>query len=199
MRILPVVSNRARICLSCREKTCCSYYTVTVTTYDMLRIARAMQLAPSDFLTCQKTTEHDKGGFLLQRDGDRHAMALLKRPASDETASPCVFLLRTNDQHGVCALGDLRPAQCRTFPTYLVNGVVAVVHTPGGCVRTWSYGDIDVDEERRDLLRACDEEAAHRELVEQWNARVQADGRERGFDEFCAFVINHVQEAEASI
>ena len=107
MRTLPVVSNRARICLSCREKTCCSYYTVTVTTHDLLRIARTMQLMPSEFLTYQRTSDDDKGGFLLQRGGARHAMALAKRPASDDTSSPCVFLLRTNDQHGLCSLGDL--------------------------------------------------------------------------------------------
>lgn len=199
MRTLPVVSNRARICLSCREKTCCAYYTVTVTTHDLLRIARTMQLIPSEFLTYQRTSDDDKGGFLLQRGGARHAMALAKRPASDETSSPCVFLLRTNDQHGLCSLGDLRPAQCRTFPTYLANGVVGVVHKPGGCVRTWSYGDIDVDDERRGLMRACDEDEAHHELVERWNARVQADGRERPFEEFCAFVINHFKEEEGSI
>src|SRR3954453_13480332 len=117
MRTLPVVSNRARICLSCRDKTCCSYYTVTLTAYDMLRIARAMQLATYDFLTYQRASADDHGGFLLQRVRARQARALAKRPASDETASPCVFLLRTNDQHGLCSLGDLRPAQCRTFPT----------------------------------------------------------------------------------
>jgi Fe-S-cluster containining protein len=171
MRTLPVVSNRARICLSCREKTCCSYYTVTVTAYDLLRIARAMQLAPADFLACQRAGDDDKGGFLLHR---------------------------TNDQHGVCALGDLRPAQCRTFPSYLANDAVGITHQPAGCVRTWSYGDIDIEQERRDLVRACDEDAAHAELVEQWNARVRSDGRERPFEEFYAFVINHVQELEGS-
>jgi Fe-S-cluster containining protein len=198
MRTLPVVSNRARICLSCREKTCCSYYTVTVTAYDLLRIARAMQLAPTDFLTCQRAGDDDQSGFLLHRDGVRYVMALLKRQLSDQTSSPCVFLLRTNDQHGVCALGDLRPAQCRTFPSYLANDSVGISHQPAGCVRTWSYGDIDVDEERRDLMRAGDEDAAHAELVEQWNARVRSDGRERPFEEFCAFVINHVRELEGS-
>ena len=197
MRTLPVVSNRARICLSCREKTCCSYYTVTVTTHDLLRIAKNMQLSPSDFLTCQRAADDDKGGFLLQRDGAKYAMALVKRQAPDDTASPCIFLLRTNDQHGVCGLGDLRPAQCRTFPTYLANGVVAVAHKPGGCVRTWTYGDIDLDQERRDLTRACAEEAAHCALVERWNERVRSDARERPFEEFCAFLINHVQEEVA--
>jgi Fe-S-cluster containining protein len=196
MRTLPVVSNRARICLSCREKTCCSYYTVTVTAYDLLRIARAMQLAPADFLTYQRAADGDRSGFLLQPDGVRQAMALLKKQGSDHASSPCVFLLRTNDQHGLCALGDLRPAQCRTFPSYLAKDSVAISHQPAGCVRTWSYGDVDVDEERRELMRACDEEAAHAELVEQWNARVRADGRERPFEEFCAFVINHVRELE---
>jgi Fe-S-cluster containining protein len=158
-----------------------------------------MQLTLSDFLTYQTVHDEEKGGFLLHPDGARHAMTLARRRVADETASPCVFLLRTNDQHAVCGLGDLRPAQCRTFPTYLADGFVAVVHKPAGCVRTWSYGDIDVEEERRELLHLQAEDTAHNALVEEWNRRVRSDGRERPFEEFCAFVINHSPEQEGSI
>jgi Fe-S-cluster containining protein len=198
MRTLPVVSNKQAICLSCREKQCCSYYTVAVTTHDLVRIARAMQLAPSDFLTCQKASDEGSGGFLLRPDGPKHTIALRKRRLSDETASPCIFLLRTNDQHGVCGLGDLRPALCHTFPTYLIEGFVAIAHNPPGCVRTWSYGDIDVEEQHRALTHAHGEEVAHEALVEQWNGQVRSDGRERPFEEFCAFLINHAEELEVS-
>lgn len=198
MRMLPVVSNRESICLSCREKRCCSYYTVTVTTHDMVRIASTMQLAPSDFLTYYTVAADEKGGFLLRPGGAKHALALVKRQLPDETASPCIFLLRTNDQHGVCALGELRPAQCRTFPTYLTGGVVAVAPRPAGCVRGWSFADIDVTDELRGLLRAHAEDTAHNDLVARWNERVHADGYERGFEEFCAFLINHVEQLEVS-
>ena len=195
MRTLPVISNRARLCLSCREKKCCSYYTVTVTARDYLRIARAMQLAPSDFLTYQ-VVPAGEDGFQLSPDGERYAMTLARRQGPDETSSPCIFLLRTNDQHGVCGLGDLRPAQCGTFPTYLADGFVGVVNKPDGCVRTWSYGDIDVNAERRQLIRAGEEEAEHQALIDEWNRRVQSGGRARGFDEFCAFIVNHAEEPE---
>ncbi len=199
MHTLPMVSNRERICLSCREKTCCSYYTVTITAQDLMRISRALQLAPSDFLTSHTLADEEKGGFLLHPDGPLYALSLVRRLLPDETASPCIFLLRTNDQHGLCGLGDLRPAQCRMFPTYLADGFVAVAHNPAGCVRTWSYGDMDLDEERRELMRFRAEESAHNALVVEWNRRVRSDGRERSCEEFCTFLVNRVQEQEDSI
>ncbi len=198
MPTLSIVPNRSAICLSCQEKPCCSYYTVTVTTHDLLRITTTMQLAASDVLTCQPAAEDDKSGFLLGPGGAKHAIALAKRDLVDETVSPCLFLLRTNDHHAICGLGDLRPAQCKTFPAYLSGGLVALAHNPPGCVRAWSYGDIDVEEQQRELARACAEAAAHEALVERWNEQVRADGRERLFEEFCAFAINRGQELEDS-
>lgn len=199
MQTLPIVSARERICLSCREKTCCSYYTVTVTAQDLLRIARVLQLTPSDFITYHTVPEGEKGGFLLHPDGSWYALSLVRRALSDETASPCIFLIRTNDQHGLCSLGGLRPAQCRAFPTYLSDGFVVLAHSPAGCVRTWSYGDMDLEKEREELIRFKTEETAHNALVEEWNIRVWSDGRERSCEEFCTFLINRVKEQEGSI
>lgn len=199
MQTLPMVSNRERICLSCREKMCCSYYTVTITGHDLLRIARALQLAPSDFVTYHSLPEGAEGGFHLNPEGPLYALSLVRRLFPDERASPCIFLLRTNDQHGLCGLGALRPNQCRTFPAYLADGFVTMAHQPAGCIRTWSYGDINLDEERQELIRSQAEEAAHNALVEEWNQRVRSDGRERSCEEFCAFLINRLQEQEDSI
>ncbi len=195
MQTLPFTSSRDKICLVCREKTCCSYYTVTVRGPDLARIARAMQLAPADFLTYHAVAEGEEG-FLLHPDGPPHVLTLAKRPLPGQTGSPCIFLLRTNADHGLCGLGDLRPGQCHTFPSYLADGFVAVAHAPAGCVRTWSYGDIDLDEERRKLMRLQTEDAVHDVLVEEWNTRVRADRRERSTEEFCTFLLNRLLEQE---
>jgi Fe-S-cluster containining protein len=199
MKTLPPVSYRERICLSCRDKTCCSYYTVTVRAQDLLRIARNMQLAPSDFLSYHALPEGERGGFLLDPAGPGCALTLMRRSFPGDTAAPCIFLLRTNDQHGRCGLGDLRPGQCRTYPSYFADSFVAVAHFPAGCVRTWSYGDMDLEEERKKLRHARAEEAVHEALVEEWNQRVRSEGRERSCDEFCTFLVNRVQEQEAAV
>lgn len=197
MHAQPTVSARERVCLSCRDKTCCSYYTVSVTVWDLVRIARAMQLAPADFLMYSSTSPGEAGAFILHPDGPHHALTLARRSLPDETASPCIFLLHTNDQHALCGLGDLQPAQCRGFPSYLVDGLVHMVGNPSGCVRTWSYGDIDVEDERQRLLRYKREEADHQRLVEEWNGRVLKGGRERSCEEFCTFLVNRSVRLEA--
>jgi hypothetical protein len=155
-----------------------------------------MQLAPADFLMCRPVFEGEQGGFLLHPDGPSYVLSLARRAVAGETASPCVFLVRTNDQHALCALGHLRPAQCLTFPSYLSDGIVGLAHNPSGCVRTWSYGDVNLDVERQQLMQAAAEESFHHALMEEWNVLVRSDGRERSFDEFCTYLINNVQERE---
>jgi Fe-S-cluster containining protein len=189
-RLLATGSDRDRICLACREKSCCSYYTVTVTARDLVRVARAMQLAPTDFVTACTVPDGGPGTFLLRPDGPRHALTLVKRAFPDPADSPCIFLLSTNDRRGLCGLGDLRPGQCRTFPSYLTDDFISIVNDPPGCVRTWSYGDVDLDEERRRIVHAKAEEAEHHEALAEWNRRVGDEGRERSFEELCTFLVN---------
>jgi len=196
MQTLKTASARERICLSCRDKTCCSYYTVTLTAGDVMRIARAMRLAPEEFVTCVAMPEGEEGGFLLNSEGPRFCCVLARRSLAGAETSPCIFLLRLNDGHSLCGLGDLRPAQCRMFPAYLADGFVAIAHFPGGCSRTWSYGDLDLEEERRELSRCKAEEAMHGALVAEWNQAVRSGGRERSFEEFCAFFVNRLQDRE---
>ena len=194
-RSLPVVANHDRICVSCREKTCCDYYSVTVTARDVLRIARALQLGPAEFLSAAVASEPEPGAFLLHPDGP-HYLLLLTRRESGPGHATCVFSVRTNDGHRQCGLGELRPAQCGTFPAYRVGELVGVVADPPGCVRSWSYADVDLEEARRRITRAEDEQAEYHALVEEWNRRVVEAGREHGFDEFCAFVLNRVLEED---
>lgn len=184
------ISTRERTCLACRDKTCCSYYTVTVTARDLVRIAGAMQLAPADFLMVSPASAEERGAFLLHPEGPYHTLALARPSLPDATASPCIFLVRTNDQHALCGLGNLQPAQCRGFPSYLADGFIHIVSHPSGCVRSWSYGDIDLQEERNALMQFEQEEEEHHRLAEEWNGRVRKGGRERSCGEFCSFLVN---------
>ncbi len=190
------ISVRERTCLACREKMCCSYYTVTVTARDLVRIAGAMQLSPADFLLVSPASADEGGAFLLHPDGPFHALSLARRSLPDATDSPCIFLVRTNDRHALCGLGDLQPAQCRGFPSYLADGLVHLVSHPSGCVRSWSYGDIDLEEERVRLMRFKQEEEEHHRFAGEWNGRVRKGGTERSCGEFCSFLVNRCSREE---
>jgi Fe-S-cluster containining protein len=189
------VSAREAACLSCREKTCCSYYVVSVTGSDVWRIMRALQLSPADFLRYWETAEEAPGRFLLRPEGPYCELVLAKRPMPEPLASPCVFLTRTSDGHGVCGLGDLRPGQCQAYPVYLEDGRVRLINDPRGCVRTWSYGDVDLARERDRFRRLAAEQEEHQATVAEWNRRVREARRERAFEEFCAYLANrHAEE-----
>lgn len=194
---METATRRELVCLACREKSCCAYYTVTVTGVDVWRIARAMHLAPVDFLVYRAADGPADGRFQLEPDGPFHDLLLAKRSMPRPLPSPCVFLLRTNDHHALCGLGDLRPGQCRDYPVYVADDVVGLINDPDGCVRSWSYGDIDVEEERERARGRMIEQDEHRLMVREWNERVAAAGRARSFEEFCGYLVNRGAAMEA--
>lgn len=195
---LPLLSHRETLCLGCREKVCCSYYTVTLTSLDVWRIARAMQVAPVDFVAYRLAPEAGEGRFQLEPGGPFYALVLAKRPLPEPLPAPCVFLLRTNDDHALCGLGALRPGQCRAYPVYVTGDVVGLINDAAGCVRRWSYADIDVEAEREVSRGLAAEEAAHRATVGEWNERVNAGGQARSFEDFCAYLLNRHAAMEAA-
>ena len=180
------LSLRETLCLGCREKTCCAYYTVVVTGLDVWRIARAMQLAPVEFIAYRQAGGPGEGQFQLAPDGPSYELVLAKRSLPEPLPSPCVFLVRTNDGHGLCGLGPLRPGQCRAYPVYVTGDAVGLINDPAGCVRSWSYADIDVEAEREHGRGLMAEAEEHRAAVREWNARVKESGRVRSFEDFCA-------------
>lgn len=196
MPTLPAKSNRDRICLTCPDKGCCSSYNVMVTARDIWRISRAMHLAPADFLTYLPLSEPTTGAFLLHPAGTWNVLTLARRVSADPDTSPCLFLFRLNNQHALCGLGSLQPGQCRGFPMYLTEGLVGLISNPAGCVRTWSYGDLDLEGEKGNLQQFQREEAEHSRLVAEWNNRVRDAGQERTGNEFCTFLLNHTFQEE---
>lgn len=191
-------ADREQVCLACSEKTCCSYYVVSVTARDIWRIMRAMHIAPVDFLRYYAGEEEVPGAFLLGADKPFCELVLAKRPLPEPLASPCVFLVRTSDGHGLCGLGELRPGQCQAYPVFQRGDLLRLVNDTQGCVRRWSHGDIDLDRDRSLLRRLASEGEEHRELVAEWNRRVHAEQRERSFDELCSYLVNCCADREAS-
>jgi Fe-S-cluster containining protein len=190
--------TREQICLACSQKTCCSYYVVSVTARDIWRIMRAMEIAPGDFLRYYACDHEVPGCFLLGAEGSFCDLVLAKQPLPEPLASPCVFLVRTTDGHGLCGLGELRPGQCQSYPVFQQGDLLRLVNDAEACVRTWSHVDIEASRERPLLGRLASEEEEHRGLVAEWNRRVRVEPRERTFDEFCAFLVNCCAGGEGS-
>lgn len=200
--MIPLVPSsmpmREATCLSCREKLCCSYYIVSVTARDVWRIMRALHISATDVLRYWEREHEAPGRFLLSPDGPFCELVLAKRPLPEPLLSPCVFLLRTSDGHGVCGLGELRPGQCQAYPVFQHGDLIRLVNDSQGCVRTWSYGDLDLERERPLLARLATEEREHQALVANWNSRVCGEHRERSFEEFCSYLINHCADKETA-
>ena len=116
---------------------------------------------------------------------------LARRELPETPGGPCIFLIQTNDGHGRCGLHDLRPAQCHIYPVFVEGETVTLVNDPSGCIRAWSYGDIDIDEEKARHARFAAFEAVHLRIVREWNRRIQQDGSARSFEDFCAYLLNH--------
>jgi Fe-S-cluster containining protein len=190
------LAPREHICLACKSKPCCSYYTVMPTGRDVWRIVRAMHLQPADFLRTCEMPEAAPGRFLLATGAPYHTLILAKRPLPPPLAAPCVFLVRTNDGHARCGLGELRPAKCQTYPVTLEGDRVGLINDPEGCVRSWSLADIDIREERGRLGEAQAEEEEYHAIVQAWNRRVLEGGRERSFQEYCAYLLNQYAARE---
>ena len=193
------VAERHRTCLTCREQLCCYYYNITPTGADIWRIVSAMHLDPSDFLRYYETSEPAQGRFMLSPNGAFCVMTLLKRTLPEPLPSPCIFLLRSNDGASRCGLGDLRPAECLTFPVYRDGDRVEILREPEGCVKSWSPEEIDAAEEEVQLKQQEDEDETYGEIVAHWNGYVRTSGEERTFPEFCAYLLNCYAEAEARL
>lgn len=192
------VGTREAICLSCREKVCCSYYTVSLTGRDVWRIVKAMHLGPADFLRYYETPEPGPGRFLLSPRGSYGVLVLSKRELPPALPSSCVFLLRTNSGHAVCGLGNLRPGQCRSYPTALRNGEVVLIPTGEGCVRSWSPEEFEFGRERGTLLDLEAEAREYHGIVDRWNHRVCETGLDRSFDDFMAYLLNQYSALEVN-
>lgn len=151
---------------------CCHAYLVRVTGYDAWVISSALRLPMEAFLSYLPSPEGSGAGFMLDRSGVTHGLALGQRPGERETA--CVFLRTLPDGRGRCSIYPHRPLVCRAFPAALQGDGVAVreelVCPPG----SWEPSAMALPAWRRRVLAVEMERAADRLVVSRWNERVQA-------------------------
>ena len=176
--------------LGCKEKACCSWYSVTLSGADVYRIWRSTGLDPIAFCVYADARKSSDTWFALEPRGTPYQLMLAKRGTA-ETASrpPCVFLWRLPDGHAQCGLGDVKPGVCRTFPSLLVNGVLCTGDRAGCTCSFPMLASADRAEEIRRLRSAESEMSEYRDLLDQWNARLDAANRPWTFDEFLSWLL----------
>jgi Fe-S-cluster containining protein len=179
-----VPAAREALWLSCREKRCCSHYSVTPTAADLWRISRTFELPPWEFTRFTEARPEQHGAFKLDQSGDHFQIVLAKRDGA------CAFLLRLPDGHAQCALGTNRPTVCRAFPAALGRGVVCVGEHAGCTCGVWSDVAFDQDADLTLLMRLDRDRHEHAELIADWNGIVARAGEPRTYPEFCGHLLN---------
>jgi hypothetical protein len=193
------LTKREALWLTCKQKTCCYPLLVIVTGRDVWRIAGALGTAPWTFLVYFGSPEPTPDSFMLDKSGKYYRLALAKgQTKRKKLPPPCIFVVKTRDGHHRCGLGDLRPQTCHTFPLQSVGGVASVVPDTGCVCRSWSLGEMDVEEERAGLRERVEEYAEYSALVEAWNRGVMElpDGAAYDFYQYCEFVVDAYNSLE---
>jgi len=180
-------SPKAALWNACREKTCCRSSRVHVTGADLVRLVTAFELAATAMVTAVDVDAGEPCGFRLRPFGPPSELVLRKNGPIGPAGAPCVFLVETGDGHAICGAGDAKPTSCQAFPAVAgVNGMTVLARV---CTcRIWSTSDIGISE-RRWAEAAAIEEAEDAAAIQQWNFRVDAEGRPRTLGEFCDHLI----------
>ena len=195
----PATTNRETLWLTCKQKSCCYASLVVVTGRDVWRIASTLGTAPWTFLVYFGSPQPTPDSFMLDRSGRFFRLALAKGPSKrKKSPPPCMFLIKTRDGHHRCGLGEHRPQACLTFPLRSASGVVSVMPDTGCVCRSWSLGDVDVEEEKAGLKTRFDEYLEYCSLVEAWNQRVMELPDDAGLDfyQYCDFVMRSYESVE---
>jgi Fe-S-cluster containining protein len=183
-------SAKEHLWLSCREKTCCSFYNVFPTGHDIWRIATQLRMPPWSFTTPLQAAAEAEDGIVLSPDGSRFRVALAKQ-TTEEPFPPCVFLMKLSHDAARCGLGELRPRPCHSFPSMLADGLLYLMNDGGCSCRTWSLADVDVDHETELLAEEQRERIIYQKVIASWNEYVSGTGDVNlSYRDFCRYLLD---------
>ncbi|MDL1982655.1 MAG: YkgJ family cysteine cluster protein [Deltaproteobacteria bacterium] len=187
------ISLKTTVCGNCNQRTCCYHYRVTMTGYDVWRIAKTLDLTSSRFVTYAKAIQGNDETFVLDQSGERYEL-VLQKTIDERRYGGCTFLVSTNDGAHRCGLGELRPCQCTIYPAYCEDGIVHVINDPQGCWRVWSVCDLEIEEEYQRSQEYESQKMEYQEVLASWNQRVWSKtNRQFNFSDFC----NHLENQYA--
>ncbi|HEY0537502.1 MAG TPA: YkgJ family cysteine cluster protein [Actinoallomurus sp.] len=170
-------------CAGCGGK-CCRTYVVGVTVRDVRVLADGTAMHPSDFVRLMDTDKEE--GFRLRPGGPTKRLCLQRVP---ETGA-CVLLMEIASGKARCGVYAHRPLVCSNFPASLQRGVVTIREDTVCGPDSWNLATMDLPVYRRDLTRDRAARAEHRQIVEAWNKRVDASGRESTPQDLYEYLLN---------
>ncbi|MGI5224231.1 YkgJ family cysteine cluster protein [Actinoallomurus sp. CA-142502] len=176
-------------CAGCAAR-CCRKYQVGITPRDVRVLAEGTAMHPSDFVRLLDT---DKEGFRLRPGGPAKKL-YLQRSADD---SGCVFLMEIASGEARCGVYAHRPLVCSTFPMSLRGGVVTVRENVVCGPDSWNLFAMDLPNSRRELTLDNAARAEHREIIQAWNKRIDASGREATPYDLYDFLLRYTPETAA--
>ncbi len=185
------LSTKETMWLSCKDKSCCSFYTVFPTGLDIWKIATTLHVPPWSFVTLFPAGDDALDGFMVDQSGKRFRLALAKATVKDEGA-PCIFLMHMADGFARCGLGEIRPNSCHSFPSILINGVI-YLQNDGGCTcRKWSLSDVDIVQESVLLSNEMQDREMYYKVVANWNEYILRAVRGEIFSskDFCRYLMD---------
>jgi Fe-S-cluster containining protein len=157
-------------CADCGGR-CCREYNVQVTIADVRRLATGMAVHPREFVYLKEGKEGDNSDFRFRPGGPLYDLHLRHRPDT----KGCVFLMEIAPGKARCGAYVHRPMVCATFPATLDQGSVGIrAKTLCGGPDSWNLATMDLVTYRRDITRNRAAWREHLDLVERWNARVDA-------------------------
>lgn len=186
-------------CHSC-VAGCCRSFALAVEGFDVYRIWRDLRLSPVDFAELRWVEERDADHrILLDPDPEarRYHRLMLVRvdDALPEHPQRCIFLISVGSD-ARCGIYHSRPSMCRTYPSYVEDGVIGASggkYCPPG---SWRLQTLDVPLIRARLQFKARQHAIYERLVDAWNARLLATGERREASDFLHFLVNAYSELE---
>lgn len=124
----------AAACVACRTRDCCRDRDAPLTGADVVRIATALEVAPTSFATVAPASDSPDAPDVFLTSERRPVRLVLARRAEPDGHEACVFLLALGSGRRLCGLGALAPTACRLHP--------AIGPEPGACWRTFTADEV---------------------------------------------------------
>ncbi len=136
------------------DANCCKSYLITITSFDVLRIANATGKLPGDFATLHQARllSFDPDNSIDIKDDNWSYLLGLK-------SHPCVFLGKDN----LCTIHNSAPLSCRRYPFTLTSKMNArFCPLPSKLMFVVKGADISCEGLKNELT-------AHQSIVKEWN------------------------------
>jgi Fe-S-cluster containining protein len=141
-------------CSSCSAE-CCSNYIITVTSFDVLRAAKASLKKPEDFAVLHEPRLLGYDPDLILETSDGYGCYLL-----GFKSHPCFFL-----KDRLCTIHDSAPLSCRHYP-YTVAGTMNARFCP--LMPKFFFRLRGPETDRAKLVQELEE---YKKIVKKWNER----------------------------